>query len=96
LRELNLATAIPERTLTKIIKKLQPKKGEVIRARLRHKFSKRGVLPLRYGPRLIVGVLGEFVDRLPEFPIDDGEGKRLQKTALLVKRAFAARWGCSR
>ena len=41
-------------------------------------------------------VSAETVDRLPEFPIDDGEGKRLQKTALLVKRAFAARWGCSR
>jgi len=44
LRELNLATAIPERTLTKIIKRLQPKKGEIIRGPLRHKFSKRGAL----------------------------------------------------
>ena len=95
LRELNLATAIPERTLKKIIKSLQAKKGEIIKLPLRHKFSRRGALPLRYGPRLIVGVLREFIDRLPEFPVNDRERKQLRKTALLVKRAFAARLGCS-
>jgi hypothetical protein len=95
LRELNLATAIDERVIKKIIKSLRPMKGETIKA-VRNKFSKRGGIPLRYGPRLIVGVLKEFVDRLPEFPIDDGEEKRLRRTALLVKRGFAARLGCSR
>jgi hypothetical protein len=95
LRELKLATAIPERTLKKIIKRLRPKKGEIIKLPLRHKFSRRGALPLRYGPRLVIGVLNEFLNRLPEFPIDDAEQKRLRKTALLVKRAFAARLNAS-
>jgi hypothetical protein len=95
LRELKFATAIPERTLKKIIKSLRPKKGEIIKLPLQHKFSRRGALPLRYGPRLIVDVLREFIDRLPEFPIYDRERKQLRKTALLVKRAFAVRLGCS-
>jgi hypothetical protein len=105
LRELNLATAIPERTLKKIIKNLRPQKDEMTKEprivpltfdHSRRKSSRRGATPLRYGPRLIVGVLDEFMDRLLEFPIDDREQKRLRRTALLVKRAFAARWGCSR
>jgi hypothetical protein len=96
LRELKLATAIPERTLKKTIKSLRPKKGEIIKLPLRHKFSRRGAMPLRYGPRLVVSVLDEFVNRLPEFPMDDEQRKRLRKTALLVKRAFAARMGHSR
>jgi hypothetical protein len=105
LRELNLATAIPERVLTRIIKNLRPQKTEMTEEprivprtfdASRRRFSRRGAVPLRYGPRLIVGVLNEFVDRLPEFPVDDAEGKRLRRTALLVKRAFAARLGCSR
>jgi hypothetical protein len=95
LRELKLATAIPERTLKKIIMGLRPKKREIVKLPLRHKFSRHGALPLRYGPRLIVGVLNEFVSRLPEFPIKDTEQKQLRKTALLVKRALAARSGCS-
>jgi len=41
-------------------------------------------------------VLNEFVTRLLEFPIDDEERKRLRRTALLVKQAFAARLGRSR
>ena len=96
LRELNLATAIPERTLKKIIKSLQPKKGEITEESLRHKFSRRGAMPLRCGPRLVVGVLNEFLNRLPEFAIQSEEQKQLRRTALLVKRAFAARWGRSR
>jgi hypothetical protein len=96
LRELKLATAIPERTLQKIIKSLRPARGEIIKEPLRHKFSRRGAVPLRYGPRLVIGVLNEFVNRLPEFSMDDEQRKRLRKTALLVRRAFAARLGHSR
>ena len=91
LRELKLATAIPERTLKKIVLSLRPKKGEIVKEPLRHKFSRRGAVPLRYGPRLVVGVLNEFLNRLPEFPIDEGERKRLRKIAFLVKRAFVAK-----
>ena len=96
LRALNLATAIPERRLKKIIKSLRPRKREIIREPLRHKFSRRGAVPLRYGPRLVVGVLDELVNRLPEFPIDDRERNQLRKTALVVKRAFVARLNASR
>jgi len=97
LRELKLATAIPERELKKIVRDLRPKKGEIIKESLRHKFSSRGAVPLRYGPRLVVGVLDEFLNRLPEFRIDDQERKQqLRKTALLVKRAFVARLNASR
>jgi hypothetical protein len=88
--------SLRERTLKKIIKSLRPKKGEIIKEPLRHKFVRRGTVPLRYGPRLIIGVLNEFVNRLPEFPMDDEQRKRLRKTALLVKRASAARLGHSR
>jgi hypothetical protein len=95
LQELNLATAIPERVIKKIIKRLRPKKGEIIKA-VRNKFSKLGAIPLRYAPPLVIGVLNEFVTRLLEFPIDDEERKRLRRTALLVKQAFAARLGRSR
>jgi hypothetical protein len=91
LRELKLATAVPERTIKNVISDLRPKNGEIVKEPLRHKFSRRGAVPLRYGPRLVIGVLNEFLNRLPEFLIDDGERKRLRKTALLVKRAFAAR-----
>jgi hypothetical protein len=95
LRELKLATAIPERTLKKIIKSLRPRKSEIIKLPLR-KFSRHGAVPVRYGPRLVAGVLNEFVNRLPEFPIDNEERKRLRKTAMRVKRAFAARLSRSR
>jgi hypothetical protein len=96
LRELKLATAIPERTLQKIIKSLRPARGEIIKEPLRHKFSRRGAVPLRYGPRLVIGVLNEFVNRLPEFPMDDEQRNQLRKTALVVKRAFVARLNASR
>ena len=100
LRELKMATAISERALQKIIKNLRPKKTETTKEprilprtfdASRRRFSWRGAVPLRYAPRLVVGVLNEFLNRLPEFPMDDHERKQLRKTALLVKRAFAAR-----
>jgi hypothetical protein len=88
LRELKLATAIPERELEKIIRRLRPKKTEITKEpqivprvfdASRRKFSRRGAVPLRYGPRLIVGVLNEFVNRLPGFPIDDGSENDCEK-----------------
>jgi hypothetical protein len=105
LRELKMATAIPERVLKRTIKNLRPQKKEMTKEpRIvplvfdpsRRKFSRHGAVPWRYGPRLVIGVLNEFVNRLQEFPIHDTERKGLRKTALLVKRAFAARLGCSR
>jgi hypothetical protein len=95
LRELKLATAIPERELEKIIWDLRPKKGEIIKEPLRHKFSGRGAVPRRYGPRLVIGVLNELLNRLHEFLIEDNQRAGLRKTILTVKRAFAARIGHS-
>lgn len=95
LRELKLAMAIPERLIRKIIKRLRPKKGEIIRGSLRHEFSRRGAVPLHYSPRLVIGVLHEFLGRLSEFPIDDEERKRLRKSAITVKRSLASKLSSS-
>jgi hypothetical protein len=97
-RELKLATAIPERTIKRSVANLRPKprKAEIIKVPLRHTFSKKGAVPLRYGPRLVVRVLNDFVNRLPEFRVDNEGRKRLGKTASLVKRALIARISRSR
>ena len=96
LRELKLATAIPERVIKKIIANLRPRKGEIVKQPIRNRSSKSGTVPCRYGPRLVIGVIDEFVNRLPEFPIADEGRKRLRKTATCVKRAFVARLSRSR
>jgi hypothetical protein len=96
LRELKLATAIPELELKKIMRDLRPKKAEIIKESLRHKFRRHGAMPLRYGPRLVLGVLNKLLNRLREFSIEDEEREGLRKTILSVKRAFAARLGHSR
>jgi hypothetical protein len=85
LRELNLATAIPERTINRIIANLRPTQAEIVTIPLRHKFRKCGAMPQRYCPRLVVGVLNEFVNPPPEFPIDNEERKRLRKIATRIK-----------
>ena len=100
-----MATAIPERVLEKIIKNLRPQKNEITKEPQivpsffdpkRGKSVRRGAVPLRYGPRLVIGVLNDFVNRLREFSIEETERKQLRRTALLVKRAFAARLDSSR
>jgi hypothetical protein len=89
LRELKLATAIPERTIKKMVADFSPRKSEIVTVRRRHKFTKRGACPKRYGPRLVIGILGKFVNHLSQFPIDDVERKRLRKLAMRVKRALS-------
>jgi hypothetical protein len=96
LRELKLATAIPERTIEKIIAKLRPTPAEIVTIPLRHTFSRRGAMPRRYGPRLVVGVLNEFVNRLPESPIANEDQKRLRKIVTHVKRSLSHRFSRSR
>jgi len=63
-RELKLATAMPERTIKKIIANLRPTptQCEIVTIPLRHKFSGRGAMPQRYGPRLVIAVLNEFCE----------------------------------
>jgi hypothetical protein len=91
LRELKLATAMPERTIKKIIANLRPapRQAEIVTIPLRHKFNRCGAMPRRHGPRLVIGVLNEFVDRLPEFQIDDKERKRLRRIAMGIVSRFS-------
>jgi hypothetical protein len=79
LRELKLATAIPERGLTSIIIKLRAQRGEIIQAR--DPFKRFGPPSNRYGPRLVIGVLKEFLRRLPTLAIDGEERQRLRSIA---------------
>jgi hypothetical protein len=95
LRELKLATAIPERSLKRIIVDLRPKTGEIVTVQRRHKFMKRGACPKRYGPRLVIGILGKFVNHLMlgSFQIDDVERQRLRKIAVTGKRSLTSKLG---
>jgi len=92
LRELKLATAIPERTIKEIIKRLRPKHGEIVE-KPRERFSRRGAMGNCYGPRLVSGVIDEFLKRLPDYEMEDYERKQWQKAALAVKRAIGKRCG---
>jgi hypothetical protein len=96
LRELKIGTAIPERTIKKIIAKLQPKKGEVVTPLRRHRFSRRGAMPKRFGPHLVVAVLDEFVKRLPDCRMEGAERERFRKIAMTVKRAIMSKLSRSR
>jgi hypothetical protein len=91
LRELKLATAMPERTIKGIIANLRPtpRQAEIVTIPLRQMFNRCGAMPQRYGPRLVIGVLNEFVNRLPEFQIDDKERKRLRKIARGIVSGFS-------
>jgi hypothetical protein len=98
LRELKLATAIGERTIKRIIANLRPapRQAEIVTIPLRHKFSRCGAMPRRYGPRLIIGVLNEFVNQLPEFPIANEDQKRLRRIAMRARGVIASRFSRSR
>jgi hypothetical protein len=98
LRELKLATGLPERTIRRIIANLRPEPGqaEIVTIPLRHIFSRCGAMPRRYSARLVVGVLNEFVNRLPEFPIANEDQKRLRKIVTRVKKALSRRSSRSR
>jgi hypothetical protein len=92
LRELKLATAIPERTIKEIIKRLRPKQGEIVE-KPRERFSRRGAMGNCYGPRLVSGVIDEFLKRLPDYEMEDYDRKQCQKAALAVERAIEKRCG---
>jgi hypothetical protein len=96
LRELKLATAIPERIIKKIVASSAPKKAEIVRKPLRHLFSKRGAPPKRYGPRLVLSVLNEFLKRLPSYSMGDAEREHARKAAMTTKRSLAAKLASSR
>ena len=97
LRELKLATGVPERTSKRIIAGSQPepRQTEIVTIPLRHIFSKCGAMPHRYAPRLVVAVLKEFVNRLPELPIANEDQKRLRKMAMRVKASAISRFNRS-
>ena len=91
LRELKLATGLPERTIKRIIAGSQPepRQTEIVTIPLRHISSKCGAMPRRYAPRLVVAVLKEFVNRLPELPIANEDQKRLRKIAKRILSRFS-------
>jgi hypothetical protein len=89
LRELKLATAMSERQIKKIIHRLGPKKAEIV-DEPRRKFSRRGKMPKVYAPRLVSGVLNEFLKRLPHYPIIDEERERCRKAAMATMHVLAA------
>jgi hypothetical protein len=98
LLELKMATAMSEKTLRKFIGGLPPKlvKSEIVRGNLR-RLGKGGALLNRYGPRLVLAVVEEFLKRLPNDPIGQAERNRLRKIAMTIKRALTfklSRW-CS-
>lgn len=98
LLELALATGIRQRVIRGIIANLRPapSQAEIVTTPFRHKFRSRGAVPKRYGPRLVIGVLNEFLNRLPKFPIDNEGQKRLRKITMRTQMAIASRFNRSR
>jgi hypothetical protein len=98
LRELKLATGIQERTIKTIIANLRPTptQAEIVTIPLRHMFSRRGAMPRRHGPALVIGVLNEFVNRLSQFPIANEDQKRLREIAMRARAGIASRFSRSR
>ena len=98
LLELALATGIRQRVVRGIIENLRPAptQAEIVTTPFRHKFRSRGAVPKRYGPRLVIGVLNDFVNRLPQFPLTNEDQKRLRKIALRAQKVIASRFSCSR
>jgi hypothetical protein len=103
LRELKIATALSERRIKMILVQLRPKpaNGEIIKLPLRHVFttrgsgSKRGGLPKRYHPRLVLGVINVLICDLADYPIGDEERKCFREVAMTVKRALTQKLGAS-
>lgn len=90
-RDLKMVTAMSERTIKEIIAGLRPKRSEICMPPLRHRGKGRGAFPKRYGPRLVVGVLQQFMRRLTESVIRDADAEILHKTALSVVRSLGQR-----
>jgi hypothetical protein len=85
LRELKLATAFSEKELRKIIANSRPQTSEIITSVRSHK---RGALPKRYHPRLVLIVLEEFLRRLRDFQISSAEQQTFRGITMTVKRAL--------
>jgi len=96
LLDLKMATAFLEPKIKTILAKLHPKpaNGEITKPPLRHVFttrgagSKRGALPKRYHPRLVLAVINVFIRDLADYPIRDEERKCVREVAMTVKRAL--------
>ena len=103
LRELKIATALSERTIKSILANLRPKpsNGEIKKLPLRHAFTtrgygnKRGGLPNRYHPRLVLAVINVFVRDLADYPIGDEERKRFREVAMTAKRTLTQKLATS-
>jgi hypothetical protein len=91
LRLLKMATAMPERTISKIISSLRPKKGEIATLPLHHVFSNRRAFPKRHGPRLVLGVVEAFINCLKNYPLESSQGAEYRAIAMAVKRALTSK-----
>lgn len=97
LRDLKLATALPERRLEKIVAALSPNKNEIVRIALRQRFRKGGAFPKRFAPRLVYGVLQEFLNVLSsDSSRNNAKREPAKQAALAVKRSLAARMAAFR
>jgi hypothetical protein len=92
LRDLKMATAIPERALKTLIAGLCPTKGEIVIVERRRRFAERGAWPKRYAPRLVIGVLKEFAQQAhTRSGINHAERARMLELTTSVVRSLAGK-----
>ena len=92
LLDLKMATAMSENAIRKFIGGLAPEliKSEIVRGNLR-RLGKGGALLKRYGPRLVLTVVDEFLKRLPNYSVEEVQRNRLRNIAMTIKRALTSK-----
>lgn len=82
LRVLKFATGMPERAIWRMIMRAEPQEYEICVVGRRPVYQKRGGLPKRYAPRLVVVVLDEFITRATPKSV-------IRRKAAVVKRVLS-------
>jgi hypothetical protein len=77
-----------ERTITKVILRLEPKSGEICVAKCRPRYQKKGGLPKRFAPRLVLGVINVFETDLENAPLDIQEKQAAREWIIKLKRSL--------
>ena len=75
---MKLAMGLSERTIRQIIKSSRPKKSELALK-----------TPKRFGPRLVLGVIEEFLNRLPDLEIGETQRSDCIAAARQLKQRLA-------
>jgi hypothetical protein len=88
LRILKLITGMSERTITKVIRRLEPKSGEICVAKCRPRYQKKGGLPKRFAPRLVLGVIKVFESDLENAPLNLKEKQEARGWITTLKRSL--------